>query len=264
MTADGLPAELGTILSRAAALGTGPRRIIPATSEEALGAVLDAVAACILPRILTISDETGLLLALEAAAGNLIQLVDASDALRTGSADLMSRPLRPADLGPVAAFLSRAFPGEQVITFSTSAPQSAPDPAHAGLTCPAILHCLGLTPFDLAVPDRLACLIEAADEVLIAICRPGQAPLAIQPGQTLADDVRAFADCVFDGLGDHNNILQENEILFFTPKANPDLALGLILSQAGPVALIFVADCLPEIAAYWANMANTPLFCDPA
>lgn len=264
MTGEDVPTDLATILSRAAAVGTGPRRIEAATSEEALGSVLDAIASCILPRRMTVSDESGLLLRLEVASGNLMQLIDASTSLRAGCADLISRPLRPADLGPVAALLSRAFPGEQVITFSASPHGAASDPTHAGLTCPAMLHTLGLTPFDLAVPDRLAYLLEAADEVLIAICRPGQKPLLTQPGQPLPDDLSNLADMAFDGLKDLDNILKKNEILFFTRRVDADLALGLVHTETGPVALIFKADSLPEIAAYWANMANTPLICDPA
>lgn len=263
MTGDGVPTDLETVLSRAAALGTGPRRIHPATPEEALGAVLDAVAACILPRRLTILDEAGLLLTLEAAAGNLLQVTDVSATLQAEAAEVMRRPLRPVDLQAIAALFSSAFRGEQVITFSTSAPHSTPDPAQAGLTCPAILNCLALTPFDDAVPDRLAHLIEAADEVLIALCRPGQAPDSTQPGNPLSKDVRSLAERAINHLNAQPNLLQKNEILFITPKSHPDLALGLARPKTGPLVLVFMADSLPDIAAYWANMANAPLHCVP-
>ncbi|CAN0579157.1 unnamed protein product, partial [Ectocarpus sp. 12 AP-2014] len=63
---------------------------------------------------------------------------------------------------------------------------------------------------------------------------------------------------------DLNNILKENEILLITRRVDADLALGLVHTETAAVALIFKADSLPEIAAYWANMANTPLICDPA
>lgn len=263
MTGDGLPTDLETVLSRTAALGTGPRRIHPATPEGALGAVLDALAACILPRRLTISDEAGLLLGLEAAGGHLIQVTDVSATLQAEAAEVMRRPLRSADLQPIAALFANAFPGEQALTFSTSAAHATPDPAQTGLTCPAILQCLGLTPFDDAVPDRLAHLIEAADEVLIAICHSGQPPVSTHPAAPLPREVCSLAERANNHLQAQPTLLQNNEILFLTPKSHPDLALGLARPKTGPVVLVFMADSLPDIAAYWANMTNAPLLCDP-
>ncbi|WP_323771898.1 hypothetical protein [Antarctobacter sp.] len=264
MTGDALPADLATLLSKAAALGTSGRRVEAATPEEALGAVLDTVAACVAPRSLTILDGSGPLLVLEAAAGNLIRLIDITPRLRAGSTDLLSRSLLAADIGPVSALLSQAFPGEQIITFSTAPPATAPDPAQTGLTCPAILHQLGLTPFDSAVTDRIAHLIDAAEEVLIAIFRPGQAALPIQPDADLPDNMAKLADKAFTILATPDNPLRNNEILFFTPQSHPDLALGLTRSESGPVALILMIENMPDVAAYWANLANIPLICDPA
>ncbi|WP_417207228.1 hypothetical protein [Antarctobacter sp.] len=264
MTGDVLPTDLGTILSRAAALGTSGRRVEAATPEEALGAVVDAVAACVAPRCLTIRDRSGPLLILEAAAGTLTRVIDVTPKMRAAAPDLLSRPLLAADIDPVAALLSQLFPGEQTITFSTGPPATSPDPAQAGLTCPALLHHLGLTPFDNAVTDRIACLIDAAEEVLIAVCRPGQAPVPTQPDPGLAEELTTLAELAFNTIENPDNPLRNNEIFFFCPQSHLDLALGLAYPETGPVALIFKVENMPDVAAYWANMANVPLISDPA
>lgn len=256
---DSLPPDLGTVLSRAAAIGAGPRRVVASTPEEALGAVLDAVAACISPRRLTITDKSGLRFVVEAASGNLINLLEVSD---DTPPELLSRPLQATDLASVAALLGGLFPGAQDIAFSTATPSSAPDPAQPGLTCPAILTQLGLTTVDDAVRDRLGYLIEAAEEALLALFHAAQAPTFMRPDANLPDELPDVVDGLFNASEMLGEQLQKSDILFFDLKGQPDLAIGLARSASGPVALVFGAEALPDIAAFWANMAHVPLVRD--
>ena len=132
MTVPALPADLATVLARAAAHGTDGRRIAAATPEEAQGALLDAIAACIAPRALTVRDGDSLLIRAEAVSGKLTRLHETAGGQGTGLAE---RPLQAADLDGVAGLLARLLPGEQLLTVTPHRRRRRPIRHIRALTC---------------------------------------------------------------------------------------------------------------------------------
>lgn len=252
--------DLARVLASAAAFGTGDRQIWAHTGPEALGAVLDAIAACILPRKLTVSDETGPLIVIEAAQGRLTRLIEAG--ADRSPENLFNRPLHAPDLVPVAALLAGLFTGEQSLALTTAPTQTDPNVAGRGLSCPDLMAQLGLVPFDSCVSDPLAYLAEAAEDVLIAVCRGGTAPQLTHSDNALPADLVSMIDRILSGSIPMPPIRSEKEILFFSPTNHPDVALGLTSSANAPVVLVVEAASMADIAAFWANMPHVPLVAD--
>jgi hypothetical protein len=255
--------SIATILSRAAALGTDSQDLAAATAEEAQGFVLDAIAACIAPRELTILDGGKPLLRLEAAAGQLSRLLDLPDTAPAEARALSGQPLRIADAEVVAHALARLLPGDQRLQSRSDPPAQPPDPAHPGIGVDTLFRQLGLIPPGRAIQDRWAYLLDAAEEVLIAIVDPGQTPRQICPDRPMTATLERQLQELLAPPAPGINLLTKNEILFFTLTSDPDMAIGLTQDGPAPRALVIEAGAMAEVAAFWASLSHVPMACAP-
>ncbi|MBW4985619.1 hypothetical protein KZZ07_24050 [Mameliella sp. CS4] len=253
--------SIATILARAAALGTDSQTLNAPTAEEAQGFVLDALAACIAPRDLTILDGGQPLLRLEAAAGQLSRLVSLPDTAPAEARALAGHPLMFTDLETVARTLARLLPGDQQLQCRSAPPAQPPDPAQPGIAVDALYRQLGLAPPDAVIPDRWAYLLDAAEEMLIAVVEPGKAPRQICPDRPMTGALERQIRTLLDPPTPAINTLDKNEILFFTLASDPDLAIGLAQEGAHPRAMVIEAGAMAEVAAFWASLAHVPLAC---
>ncbi|GGF85056.1 hypothetical protein SAMN05216376_1249 [Mameliella alba] len=251
--------SIATILSQAAALGTDSQDLAAATAEEARGFVLDAIAACIAPRELTILDGGKPMLRLEAAAGQLSRLLDLPDTAPAEARALSGQPLTVKELDAVARALARLLPGDQRLQCRSTPPAQPPDPAHPGIGVDALLRQLGLIPPDRAIQDRWAYLLGAAEEVLIAVADPGQAPRQICPDRLMTATLERQLQALLAPPAPGINLLDKNEILFFTLKSDPDMAIGLAQDGPAPRALVIEAGAMAEVAAFWASLSHVPV-----
>ncbi|MGP6088938.1 hypothetical protein [Antarctobacter jejuensis] len=248
--------ELAALLARASAVGVDRQGAQQGLSEDALGLALRAIRNTILPRCLTIQADTGAMIKAEVSGGTLQTLVEVQGAESSG---LTGHPLRatdPAEVSAVAKVLEDLF-GEAVEASVRAEPPSVePDPAQSGISAEVLMRHLGLAPFAAAVPDPLDHFQEAAADVLAAVHKPegGETPLREGFRTPLA-----LHDAIVQTASDPDGPLGEigpGEILFLAPFDSADLAIGLTNEDGNWLALVFDADSLPELSAYWSGMPH--------
>lgn len=246
--------ELAALLARTAALGVGAPAPAMMTPEETLGRILGAIRGVVLPRDLTLHAESGPCLRISAAGGSVIMVLESQLA---GAEALLQRPLRAnsgEDLRGFADMLQDLCTGRE-ITITAALPNDPPDPMHTGLPAQALLTHLGLAPFAAAVPDEFAYFRDAAEDVILAVYDlRGVTP--IRPGFETPAALAASIDRV---LASDDGPLQEvapGDMLFLGLVAEPDLAIGLARPGGDPVALVFEADCLADMASFWSGLLH--------
>ncbi|WP_305971865.1 MULTISPECIES: hypothetical protein [unclassified Mameliella] len=255
--------SIATILARAAALGTDSDSLAAASAEEAQGFVLDAIAACIAPRELTILDGGIPLLRLEAASGQLSRIVELPDNAPAEAQALSCKPLKFSEVEAVARTLARLLPGDQRLQCRSTPPLRPPDPAHSGIASDALCRQLGLALPDAVIPDRWAYLLAAAEEVLVAVIEPGHPTRQFRPSHPIPGTLERQLQTLLEPPSPAANILNGNEILFFILASDPDLAIGLARDGSHPRALVIEAEAMADVAAFWASLPHVPIACAP-
>ncbi|MBV7396953.1 hypothetical protein [Mameliella sediminis] len=254
---------LTAILARAAAFGAGPRHLRAETGEEALGILLDAIAACVAPRLLTIIGPDGPILRAEAHSGGLSQLLECPAFAQPEVVGSTSRALHADDLEPVAKALLAAFPGDQNLTVETALPPVAPDPAQGVLSADALRRQMGLALPHAVISDPLSYLIDAAQDVLLAVIRPGPRILTMRPDTPLSQAMATRVEAMLTASKYLHNTLTKNDFLFFRMAGDQTLSIGLTRTDKGPAALVIESEAMAEVAAFWASLPHVPIASGP-
>lgn len=258
------PAELAALLARASAAGLRPKQAEQVPADEALGLVLRALRGTILPRVLTIRTDRDAMLRGVVAGGHLLTVLDVQG---VAAADLVQRPLRggdPAEAAAVAQLLNGLFAVAGRVAIDAGPVATPPDPTQTGVPAEQLMTLLGLAPFAASVPDPVAYFREAAADVVLAELGPDTTWVPVQDGFVLpAPLARSIGDLMTADAGPCAEI-GPGEFLFLAPTLAPSLAPGadealavaITLDNGAPRALIFDADSLPDLAAYWSGMLH--------
>ena len=252
-----LPQTTNYILAQAAAAGVFDRRVMHSDGrEQTLAYVLQCIDTSVMARHLTITIDDKHSFSFVVAARSLICVTDVSFA---DFADLINVPFQSSETGDLERLcdlLSTFSDRRGLVRLQTKALDDTIDPAHSGFAARQLADYLNLLPEQDPVFDKNvkfeALLVDARDYIL-AVRRTDEDWQVFHEGLEDLGPITHSADELIGNPSQLNKIMKSEDSLFLGVRDDADLAIGIVLLEDGPAALLVSNDATTELARIWSR-----------
>ena len=257
MTTYPLTRTTNSILAQAAATGIQDRRVLHSNGrEDALAYILQCIDTSVMPRhlIITVNDEHQL--GFIASARSLISVTDVS--LKDFS-DLIEHSLKPSvaqDMDRVCVLLSTFSDLTGTVRLQVEPYRMGIDPAQSGITARQLAQHLELHPNqDLGLDNsaKFEFLLDEARDYILAARRTHEEWHVLHAGLDGLGPITDTADALICDANRLGKIMKGEDSLFLNLTNDVDLAIGIVLLEDGPAALLVSNDATTELARIWSR-----------
>ncbi|MEM1100023.1 MAG: hypothetical protein AAGH73_00650 [Pseudomonadota bacterium] len=244
------PPQLAALLARAAAAGVPTVRQVPcAHPDDGARFFAETVRGTILPRTLSFFCDDLLRVRANAKGGTLLSVGE-------GAAGASMRPLRPEDLQSLSELLRRAFAEGGVVSVTAAPARIRPSTSQVGIPGDVLLAAFGQAQPPLAAEDRLSVLVEAAQDVTLAIFRAEGGEEILDASFEAVHQARIVVAELFEAFSASDCPMDAEHLLAIYPDDLPDFAACFHRSEADITALVIHRDATEEVMEFWASLGG--------